>query len=93
MCVHYPLYKSIGSFSLYTVSYSLQTVEDRTPYFCHTELAYQIKLALNSSRKGTPAVRSEAAMDLVTFRGGLAHFGTKLPTCVRQQPVYGITVW
>ena len=30
-------------------------------------------------------------MDLVTFRGGLAHYGTKLPVCVRQQPVYGIS--
>ena len=30
-------------------------------------------------------------MDLVTFRGGLAHYGTKLPACVRQQPVYGIS--
>ena len=29
-------------------------------------------------------------MDLLTFCGGLAHYGTKLPTCMRQQPVYGI---
>ena len=86
--------KSIGTFSilLVTVSYSLHTVEDTTPYSCHTEVTYQVKLALNFSRKGTPAVRLEVAMDLVTIRGGLAHYGTKLPACVRQQPVYGIMV-
>ena len=91
MCVHCLLFKINWNFLTFAVSYSLHTVEDTTPYSCHTELAYQVKLALNSSRKGTPVVGLEVAMDLVTFRGGLAHYGTKLPACVRQQPVYGIS--
>ena len=91
MCVHIPCMKSIGTVSLYTVVYSLHIVEDATPYTCHNELAYQIKVALTSSRKGSPAVRLEVVMDLPMFRGGLAHCGTKLPASVRLQPVYGIT--
>ena len=90
MC-SYSLYESNWYNLSYTVAYSLHVVEDATPYSCHTELAYQVKLALNSSRKGSPEVRLEVAMDLLMFRGGLAHYGTKLPACVRQQPVYGIT--
>ena len=90
MCVHIPCMKSIGTVSLYTVVYSLHIVEDATPYTCHAELAYQIKVALTSSRKGSPAVRLEVVMDLLMFCGGLAHCGTKLPASVRQQPVYGV---
>ena len=30
-------------------------------------------------------------MDLLTFRGGFAHYGTKLPTCIRHQLLYGIS--
>ena len=30
-------------------------------------------------------------MVLATLRGGLAPYGTKLPACGRQQPVYGIS--
>ena len=83
----YPFMKSIGTFSLYTVAYSLYIVEDATLYTCQTELAYQVKIALTSSRKGSLAVRLQVVMDLLMFRGGLAHYGTKLPACIRQQPV------
>ena len=65
MCVHIPCMKSIGTVSLYTVVYSLHIVEDATPYTCLNKLAYQIKVALTSSRKGSPAVRLEVVMDLM----------------------------
>ena len=67
------------------------TVENVLPYSCHSELAYQVKLALSTLQKGLPAVRLEVPMDLLTFHGGLAHYGTKLPTCIRHQPLYGIS--
>ena len=93
MCVHsYSLYE-INWYILYTDTYSLHIVENTSPYTCHTKLAYQVKLALNSSRKGSPTVRLEVAMNLLMFRGGLAHYDTKLPVCVRQQPVYGISMY
>ena len=39
----------------------------------------------------TDRERLEVPMDLLTFRGGFAHCGTKLPTCIRHQPLYGIS--
>ena len=64
--------------------------KDVSPYSCYDNLAYQVKLALNSSRRCSPEVKIEVAMDLVIFRGRLAHVGTMLPACVRGQPIYGI---
>ena len=62
------------------------------PFHHHTELAYQIKVALNSKTREDPQVRIKIAFDYYLFTGGLQQLGKKH----RQQrghTIYGITLY
>ena len=54
------------------------------------ELATRIKIALNSSRKGSPMVRIDLPFDKIEFNGGLRTYGVK-KCCVRGIEYYTIT--
>ena len=62
------------------------------PFHLHTELAYQIKLALYSSRRSDPDTRVEVPFDYFLFVGGLKQAGTLLKTH-HGHDVYGIKMY
>ena len=55
----------------------------------YSHLAYQVKLGLKATRKGSPEVRIEVPMDEVMFQH-LAACGIQRPQHIRGQPVYQI---
>ncbi len=59
------------------------------PFHLHTELAFQIKLALNSSSRSEPDVRIEVPFDRYLFIGGLQQ-AAKLVRKSRGHEVYTI---
>lgn len=59
------------------------------PFEHHRELAYQIKLALNSGHGRDPSVRLEVPFDKLLFEGGLAQCG-KLVARSRGHEVFAI---
>ncbi len=61
-----------------------------TPYEPHKELAFQIKLALDSGNRRDPKTRIELPFDRVLFTGGLQSCGTVVST-TRGRTVYTIT--
>lgn len=59
------------------------------PFHLHTELAYQIKLALHSSTRSDPDIRVELPFDRFLYTGGLQQAGKKIKK-YRGHDVYGI---
>ena len=62
------------------------------PFHLHNELAYQIKLALNSSSRSDPEVRIEIPFDHFLFKGGLQQAG-RLVKKDRGHEVYRIETY
>ena len=60
------------------------------PFHLHTELAYQIKLALHSSRRSDPSIRIELHFDYFLYVGGLQQAGKLLKKSYHGHDIYGI---
>ena len=52
-------------------TYSLLSIDSYAPFHLHSELAYCIKAALNSSSRSDPNVRIEVPFDRFLFISGL----------------------
>lgn len=72
---------------------SLVSITDSyAPFHLHSELAYCIKGALNSSSRSDPNIKIELPFDRFLFIGGLQQAG-KLRKSTRIHEVYGVTAY
>ena len=74
------------------MSLSIKKIPIYVPFHLHNELAYQIKLALNSSSRSDPEVRIEIPFDHFLFKGGLQQAG-RLVKKDRGHEVYRIETY